>query len=380
MDKIKPVEKKKSDDTIVRDLAKDVTLRKKLNNKNTTVVSLIVFLICTILVMSIFSPTALASEDDSDDDGIDDDTEEHNERGVHIDFELYEIELKSVLLSGDTHHEIEIELDSVDEIKVQMEFSKFNNTPEPEIEVSVEFREIIEFVDSNENGIYDSGDEDVSVYDLREADYNEIEYATRTTSDGETEHILTAQTSDGVFKVVVHAVGSFAVIESGTLSPSEIKIDLIIQNFPYEEDNSQLALFSKLETEEEYEEEHEGEDHIDDDSDDEHKVILTAADAEGYFTWADNADVDGVDTPVSSSTETEEDGDLKLYFVYERGTAINHDPKLGVPFLALSTGPTGSDDDDNSGMRGVTYLAALLVGGLAIGGAVYWRRKKNGYK
>jgi hypothetical protein len=366
---------KKNEETQVRDLAKDEELKKKILKSKKSVVSFMVFIICTLMILSIFSPGVIAEEeDDSDDDGFDDDIEEHNKRGIHIDFEPYEIELKSVLLSGDTHHEIEIELDSSEEFKVSMEFSKLNNTPEPEIEISVEFREIIEFEDKNDNGIYDSGDEEVSEYDLREAEYSEIEYSTETTPDGETEHILTAQTADSVFKVVVHAVGNFAIIESGTLSPSEIKIDLIIQNFPFEEEDTQLALFSKLESEEEMEEEHGG---TDDDFDDEKKVHITAADAEAYFSWTETADVDGIETPVKTSTETEEDGDLKIYFAYERGTEINHDPKLGVPFLTLSSATPDSKDD--SSMRVATYLAALLVGGLVIGGAIYLRRKKNGY-
>lgn len=371
MDKIKPFKKEKND-TVVRDLSKDEKLRKKIMDRNTSVLSLMVLVVFTLLVLGSFPPSALA-EDDSDDDGIDDETEEHNERGVHIDFEPYEIELKSVLLSGDTHHEIEIEVDSWEEIKVQFEFSKFNNTPEPEIEISVEFREIIEFQDNNDNGKYDGGDDEVSTYDLREAGYEEIDYTTRTTTDGETEHILTAQTTDGVFMVVVHAVGNFATIESGTLSPSEVKIDLIITNYPYEEEDTQLALFSKLESEEEMEEEHgEG------GTDNEEKVVITAADAEAYFSWAENADVDGVDTPVLTTTKTEEDGDMNIYFNYKRGETINHDPKLGVPYVTLSTVPTGSGDDD-SGLRAATYVAALVAGGLVIGGAVYWRRKKNGY-
>ncbi|UCF09149.1 MAG: hypothetical protein JSW28_05590, partial [Thermoplasmata archaeon] len=291
-----------------------------------------------------------------------------------IDFEPYEIELKSELLSGNTHHENEIELDTEDKNKVSMEFSKYNNTPEPEIEISVEFREIIEFEDNNDNGIYDSGDEEVSVYDLREVDYREIEYSTRVTQDGETEHILTSQTTDSVFKVVVHAVGNFAIIESGAISPSEIKIDLIIQNYPYKEEDTQLALETKLESEEEMEEEHGG---SGDDSEEERKVLITAADAEAYFSWAETAEVDGVETPVKTSTETEEDGDLRIYFAYERGTLINHDPKLGVPFLTLSS--VSPDSDDDSSMRVAAYLAALLVGGMAIVGAVYYRRKKNGY-
>jgi hypothetical protein len=362
---------KKNEEIQCRDLAHERELKKKVLKSKKSMISLQVFIVCTLMLLSIFSPTAFAEEDDSDDDGFDDEIEEYNKRGIHIDFEPYEIELKSLLLSENTHHEIEIELDSSEKIKVSMEFSTSNNTPEPEIEISVEFREIIEFEDRNDNGFYDSADEEVSVYDLREADYREIEYSTDTTQDGETEHILIAQTTDNVFKVVVHAVGNFAKIESGTISPSEIKIDLIIQNYPYMEEDTKLAISAKLESEEEMRDGQEG-------NDDEGKVIISAVDAEAYFSWASTADVDGVETPVRTSTETEEDGDLKIYFAYERGTEIDHDPKLGVPFLTVSS--VTQDSNDDSSPRVAAYIAAMLVGGLAIGGAVYIRRKKNGYR
>jgi hypothetical protein len=160
------------------------------------------------------------------------------------------------------------------------------------------------------------------------------------------------------------------MIESGVISPSEVKLDLIIENYPYEEEGTQLALMAKLETEAEVE--LHDDDHEDEEDDDEDELKLTAPEAEAFFSWANNATVDGVVTPVETTIEPDENG-KKLYFAYTRGTSINHDPKLGVPYLTLP-----SDGGVLIGSSFIPYALALVVGGLVVGAAVVWRRKKNG--
>ena len=385
MEKIKSSRKKDDDDLKIRDLAKEKRLIRSFMNSEKTTSKGVVFLLLLVFMLSLFSPTVAADSDDSDDDGIDDDIEYLNERGLRVEREPQRIEIKSVLLNAEVIEEIEVEMRSEDAIKVKLEFSKYNNSVEPELEISLEFREIIEFQDDNGNGAYDNGDNEVSSYDLRDTHYDDIAYFTQTTDDGETEHVMTAQTSDGVFKVVFHAVANFAKIESGILTPSEIKLDLIIQNYSYEDNNTQLALMSKLEAgvEVEGEEEHESEhgeineDHLSEFEDEhEDKLVISSPEALGFFSWLDTAEVDGVSTPVKTSTENESEGGVKLYFTYERGTSINHDPKLGVPYLTVSSAAPDSTSD--TGMKLLPYLGALVVGAIVIGVAVSWRKKKNG--
>jgi hypothetical protein len=397
MEKIKSSIKKDGNEIRIRDLSKD---KKRKRSFVTFGNNAFVILLTLLFIMSLFSPVVLAEgdesdddemdeveddeADDKDDDGVDDDLEDLNERGLHVEIEPGRVEIESVLVNSDGLDEIELEFRAEDGIKVEMELSKHHNTVEPELEISVEFREIIEFVDENGDGYYDDSDVEISVYDLREAEYSEITYITQETVDNETEHVVSAQTTDGVFKVVLHAVGDFAKIESGTIAPSEVKIDLLINNYPYEGNNTQLALMSKLEaeaeyeSEEEFEEEHgeEGEDHLSEEEDEhEEKIILSSSEALGYFSWADTAEVDGVTTPVKTIIKNETEG-VKIFFAYARGTSINHDPKLGVPYLTLSSGTTETTTD--LGMRLVPYLGALVVGAVIIGLAVSWRRKKNG--
>lgn len=352
----------------VKDISGSMNLKQIMLDKKRSLKQLAMLLLSLVLVMSAFATPVVAHDDD--DDGIDDELEEINERGVHVDIEPYEIEFESILLNADVYEEIEVEIRSEDKIKVSIERSTHNGTAEPEIEASVEFREIIEFVDSNGDGAYDSGDDEVSSFDLRDTEYDQLEYITAMTPDGETHHIVTAQTSNGIFKVVLHAVGNFAVIESGVISPSEVKLDLIIENYPYEEEGTQLALVAKLETEAEVE--LHDDDHEDEEDDDEDELKLIAPEAEAFFSWENNATVDGVITPVNTTVVPDENG-KKIFFVYTRGTSINHDPKLGVPYLTLT-----SDPGVLIGANFIPYMLALAVGGFVVGAAVMWRRKKNG--
>jgi hypothetical protein len=366
MKKIKP-DKGGNVGVKVKDVSESQRLKQVMVDRKKSLKQLTMLLLSLVLVMSAFATPVVAHDDD--DDGVDDDLEELNERGVHVDIEPYEIEFESVLLNADVYEEIEVEIRSEDKIKVSIERSTHNGTAEPEIEAEVEFREIIEFVDSNGNGAYESGDDEISSFDLRDTEYNELDYTTATTADGETEHIVTAQTSNGIFRVVLHAVGDFAVIESGVISPSEIKLDLIIEDYPYEEDNTQLALMAKLETEAEVDLHDDDED---DEEDDEDELKITAPEAEAFFSWANNATVDGQVTPVYTTIVPDENG-KKIFFAYTRGTSINHDPKLGVPYLTLP-----SDTGVLIGANLIPYALALVVGSVVVGSAVLWRKKKNG--
>ena len=60
----------------------------------------------------------------------------------------------------------------------------------------------------------------------------------------------------------------------------------------------------------------------------------------GFFTWEENATVDGISKPVLSSTiEVDDDDELeqKLYLNYPRGTHIYHDPKVGIATLTSTS-------------------------------------------
>jgi len=55
---------------------------------------------------------------------------------------------------------------------------------------------------------------------------------------------LEGQTTDGVFTIVVHVSNSIIINSTAVLSPYEMKIDFIIEDYPYVANDTELALLS----------------------------------------------------------------------------------------------------------------------------------------
>ncbi len=66
----------------------------------------------------------------------------------------------------------------------------------------------------------------------------------------------------------------------------------------------------------------------------EEKIRVRSATAEGFFTWAPTADVDGTPVEVRSSTQRLERPRWVINLAYPQGNRIVHDPILGFEFGA----------------------------------------------
>jgi hypothetical protein len=386
MVKLDRIKLDKKEEKIV-DLSKDLHLRQAIFQKKRLLVKLSAFLLGVIVLLSISSPIAYADDDDGsgddsgddelepkddlDDDGVDDDIEDDFGRNVVIERESHEIEITSTLRDGEQKDVIEIEFRAEGEIEIEFAYKKQVDEVENTVKPQIKFRELIEFNDTNGNDVFDQADDVISEYDLGDVEYDPITYVTRNTLDNQTEHVFTAQTTDGIFKIVLHVVGEFAKIDSGTITPTEVKIDILIENFPFTQDETLVALETKVETEFETELDDETFDEEEDLSEDEEEIEIKSGDVTAYYSWSMNATIDGVSLPVGISNATDEEGDFLLYFAYAQGQVIDHDPKLGVPYSSIT--PLGIVSPQI-----LPYIIALAVGAIVIGLAVFWRRKKNG--
>jgi hypothetical protein len=88
----------------------------------------------------------------------------------------------------------------------------------------------------------------------------------------------------------------------------------------------------------------------------------------GYYTWVRSAEIDGAANQVKARFSEDGEG-TTLTFNYAQGDSIIHDPKLGVPML-----DQGLFDVME---RLMPYLAALGLGAIVIGAAVYWRKRTD---
>ncbi|MEW6221818.1 MAG: hypothetical protein AB1476_00645 [Candidatus Hadarchaeota archaeon] len=225
-------------------------------------------------------------------------------------------------------HTIRMRID--EGVKFKLEYDDLQATTEnanlkAELEFEVKFEEIVEFVDNDGDGLYDKGEE-VYTYDLKNTTFSPIQRTTENVGTT-TVHKIVARTADNVFKVTVYASGTSIIVGGDNVKPNEIKIDIEINNYPYTRSDSKLALKTELDSEFEVEEEKR-----DVEGEDEDEVKVKLGDYSGFFSWKDTALVDGVSRLVKSTNISgdAEEGDRDIYLIYERGTSIVHDPKIGV--------------------------------------------------
>ena len=331
-----------------------------------------------LLTLALTAAVAAAQEDDepvndeqNDDD--EDDDEQEIEREVEVRVEANRVEIESTIekegIADETENSFEIEFEVNGEVEIKLEYEEeFEYEDNVEIgrelklEFEVEFESIIEFVDDDGDGLYDEG-EGVFVYELEDRGFTPISYTTEIVNNV-TVHKITTQTTDGVFRITLYAVGEFATIGGEAVRPTEVKIDIEIHNFPYEHENSKLALECKIESVMETEEEREV-------GDVEEEIKITYGNYQGFFSWKNTAMVDGVEKPVLSTElmDDPEEGERKLYLIYERGTSIVHDPKIGV-LGAIAAIPA---------MPWIIVLVAAIVAAIiSIGAARYIVLRKGG--
>ncbi|MHA2238242.1 MAG: hypothetical protein ACXAB2_07720 [Candidatus Hodarchaeales archaeon] len=310
---------------------------------------------------------------DDDDDGIDDDEEEVNERELQVETSAKEVQIQSKLKNGGNEDEIEIEFKTSDEPEIKVEYESEAGSLEIELSFKVRFYSLIEFNDMNSDGIYnESVDEFVQEVRLDDSHigYLPIEHTSEAVSNT-TLHIINVTSTDGVFSLKFFVVEEFTLIDGVLVTPTEMKIDIGINDFPYANDTSMLALKLRLEAETEYEHDDETEDEVDERATEEAEVDVTMNGFTGFFSWSENVLVDGVMKNVKSSPVEDDDIDIneqKIYLSYPRGTNILHDPKIGVEGILQTV-------DTPSGIPGFESIVTLVAIFLASIIAIYRRKR-----
>ncbi len=302
---------------------------------------------------------------DDDKDGIDDEFEEENKREVEITIGENVVEMVSILRHDGLKEIIYSRVKCDDGIAIQVLFKIINETDtvdceeeiesdgdkEPdnnidycgcdksliyELECEVIFRALYEFVDLNDNGVYDHEVdqfiEDYGIYSFQPIIYTPINISTNNTL-----HYVLINTTDGVFATHIYFVEEFVVVNDTLITPTQVKIDIEITNYNYSDDSSQLALYTKLRAEEQYEVKDETEDEKKGYATDEKEVSIKSGAYLGIFSWKETAFVDGVEMDVLTNIidEKEDQYRQRLFMNYPRGNHIYHDPKIGFSYIDI---------------------------------------------
>lgn len=316
------------------------------------------------------SPLALADDIDGDETRHKDrgsDAEVKEKRKVSVSASEGKVEIKLKRETGEVEDAVKI-VYHADEGTMKVSHETENETTETETELKVKFREVVEFVDTDGDGAYTpKADRDVQRLKLDDLRWT-VAAPTDVTSAGGVAGKRIVGTGafpeNGTLAFVLYVYGEFAEVNGTSLRPTEVKIDILFQDFPYQANDSRLALLVKAEQEIDIE--------VEEEKDDGEVEGLRAVGANhsAYFKWADNATVDGVVKPVVASIlESEEDGqgvERKYALAYARGASINHDPVLGVDSADAPSGEAHEDSHATPGFSLVVGVCAAFVAALAL--------------
>ncbi len=302
------------------------------------------------------------SKDDEDSDGINNDVEDLNTREIDLKENDNEIQLISSIKNNAEKDDLSIKVKyNSDGLTFDVSYKAKAIQKDTDLDLSFKiiFRSLIEYVDVNGDGVYDS-DSDQFIKELEFNDFQPATYTSSKINDGTTLYEITVATLDNNFTAIIYATEEFTEINDFLLTPTEIKIDIEISNFAYDNANSQLALYTKLISVKDYEEIDETEDEVNEYSEHEKGVKTSDNGFPGFLSWITTADVDGVtkDVEVSEVSDSNDKKFQKIYINYPRGQMIIHDPKIGVENLIIP--------NNSMNIFYVIIIVAVIGGALAI--------------
>ena len=286
---------------------------------------------------------------DDDDDDIDDEYEEENRREVQIEVSENEIQIESKMEQENVTNKFQVKIHWDDGIALKLEFeSEYENaTTETELEVEFKtvFKKIIEYIDIDGDGMLNK-DNDTILQEYMIDTFKDPDYTAITQNDSSVLHYIKISTADDVFTIHLFAAGEFMNLNSTTITPTQVKLDIEINDFPFLNSTSRLAVYTKLESEFEYKLEHDTEDEVNGFASQESGLASVMNGFAAAFSWAEYANIDGMTEDVLVNPVSADDidaNDEKIFFNYPHGTNIYHDPKMGVQGL-LTESPKMSTD------------------------------------
>lgn len=250
----------------------------------------------------------------------------------------------------------------------------------------IALKNILEFTDKNHNNRYDLSDEIHSTYLFKSIQFANITYDNITTANGEDLLQMNIQTLDGVFTLDLFMADTLSMYNNQTLTPSEMKLDFTIQNYPYINNTSKLTLVLELMTEHNRSLIPESYDEQQGYAQNETALSINSKHYSGFLSWLNQVVVDGISKPLTATVLDEEhthNGTVEkiqyLSFTYPHGTEIIHDPKIGVisqsiyPDLFAST-PL-SEIISNITIA-LSYIISICIAAVLFFGIIFLRRRQ----
>ncbi len=231
----------------------------------------------------------------------------------------------------------EIDFNTDPEPSLILNYMPSNNLSNIRLTFQIILKKIVEFSDLNNNKRYDYSDGVASTYNFNMQNFTNITYSNETLSSGENIMQMATKTTDGLFTIDMFISDNFTSFNNHLISPSEMKIDFTIENYPYMENNTKLALLVEIITDHHISIEADSFDEKSGFASNETAVNISSINHSGFFSWLNNAIIDGSNKSVQASVFEEKNPGINelervtyIAISYPRGTTIIHDPKIGV--------------------------------------------------
>ncbi|MFW6117588.1 MAG: hypothetical protein ACOC6G_03290 [Thermoproteota archaeon] len=269
-------------------------------------------------------------EDDDDQDGVDDEKEEQEKRELEIESSDGTAKVESKMEREGMENEFEIYLSSEEgvsiELKYENETDQESEETEVELNLRVQFLTLVEYTDEDGSDTLTENDTVINEMGLTDLSYNPPQVTPVVSEDGETGYgFETVSQGNFAFNITAVFFPTYAVVDSSLVTPTETKITISITDYPFEQEDSLLALQVNADSKMEIDKETETTDS---------EVKVTSDTANGYFSWVKWVMVDGENRTVTHSFTMSEEETL-INLCYPQGTNIIHDPKLGIGIKTL---------------------------------------------
>jgi len=331
-------------------------------------------------------------KEDNDGDQVDDRRERHQNRYMQMICYKNKTHIRSEWQHNKSSDAFEVSFIVEEAPKLIFDYISDTNKSEIDLRFIISINKIFEYHDINENGRYNKNDIIETSYLLNNTNFTDIEYSYENSSDGEEITLISATTEDGIFTIILYLSGNFSQLNNQTLSPSEIKMDFIINNYPFSYNNTLIAIEVDLETKHETSIEIVTFDEKQGYSKNESEINISSFNYNGFFSWADYVFVDNklniVNVTVISDKEETIIGNItvlshirQIYFSYPQGKNITHDPKAGVVSISYESYSKSSILNDVTNIIDtlfadiITYVGICIFAAILFIGVIFFRKR-----
>ena len=325
------------------------------------IIPLLLIAVFMVSTYSVVADSGSGSQDSQDtpDHNVPTEQEHADARQVQVQNSSNGIEIESDNHFNGTSNNIHIEIQADGGLSINFGFSgETVNHTESELHIKLRARSMVEFIDNNTA---------VPGYDLNDTLVNKINFnnltwsftVSNTTVSNTTvftidakAFLTSANTSSIDFNFVL-STGYAQITNATTLAPNAIKWTVVVSNYVFSSSQSKLALQMQMQS-------GTNNDGIESDhianSTEAYKDGLTkqkesavnfgnTTGSKGFFSWADNYSVDGVNESVVTSpavsVDHEDNSFNQMYFTFNQGNVISWDPSVGVSRASLPSASLG---------------------------------------